>query len=406
MKRSFSIFKRDNIFFFIFLFWYIFKIAFYQYVRFSQSYIFSRLAEFMAVGFMCYCIGDILKIQKYRLISLITIEVIITFFISIIYWGASPFYAIQAQGSSIGLLYVVVFFALRKWNVSPKVVQNVLITLAVIYLLCWIYSLYKMPEMVFGIDRDDKYGEITERGFYRLFIPGNVSAVLSFYFLGAFLYKQKKWGLYLAFLMLLIVVLHVGRQMIIWTIIISAIMIFMVYRKKIMHLIIAIFVGYCGLLYIADKIPAVSSMMEMSKDQGENIDDDIRTKAVNYFVYEYPHNIVTTLFGNGAPVRDTELYKIDQIGNMHGYYHTDVGFFSMFCNYGIVTVILFGLLLVRVAKLKVEQEYRYLKYYIFYIYGTYLMSQSLTISIFTFMMAYYILETSAYKLKNKYFDKM
>ena len=115
---------------------------------------------------------------------------------------------------------------------------------------------------------------------------------------------------------------------------------------------------------------------------------------------------MTSLFGNGAPVRDTELYKIDQIGNMHGYYHTDVGFFSMFCNYGIVTVILFGLLLVRVAKLKVEQEYRYLKYYIFYIYGTYLMSQSLTISIFTFMMAYYILETSAYKLKNKYFDKM
>lgn len=399
MKKNISLLTRDNLFFVILLIWYIFKIGCYGYVGFSHVAILSHLAQYFTFGILLYCCRETFNVRKNGIISLITIDVVVSLVISIVYWNASPYYAIQSQCSPVGLLYMVVYFALQKWNVSSKTVQRVLIALSVIYLLCWGYSLYKMPEMVFGVDRDDNYGEITERGFYRLFIPGNVSAVLSFYFLGIFLYQKKKWGLYAAFGMLIIVILHVGRQMIAWTIVISAIMAFMHYKKKMWHLIVACAFGYIGLMFIAEKIPAVSAMMEMSKEQGENMDDDIRTEASLYFLFDYPHNIVTSLFGNGTPVHNSELSHKDDVAKSKGYYQTDVGFFAMFCNYGIIAVVLFGLLLVRVAKMRVEPEYNYLKYYFFYAYGTYLMSQSLTSSIFTVMMAYYVVEKSANNIK-------
>lgn len=388
------------ILFFVLLFWYIFKISFYEYVGFPQAVKLSKIAIYLSAGMFLYCIGDILRIKKHKCISLIAINVVLTSFISIVLWGASPYYTIQAQSTSVGLLYIIVYFMLRKWNVEKTTVEKVLITLSFIYLLCWGYSLYKMPELIFGIDRDNNYGEMTERGFYRLFIPGNTSSVLSFYFLGIFLNNKKKiWGLLLAFGMLLIVILHVGRQMIIWTVVISFIMVFIHYRKKIIYLFFALIIGYIGLRLTAEKLPMVSSMIEITSEQGQNAENDIRVEAAEYFIFDYPHNLVTSIIGNGVPVHKTELSSIEKRAIRKGYYLTDVGFLAMYCNYGLITIILFILLLIKVIRLKVEPRYEYLKYYIYFVYGTYLMSQTLTSSVFTLMMAYYVLEKSALDFK-------
>lgn len=388
--------RRNIIFFFILLFWFIFKIGVYRYVGFPQAVKLSIIVKFLSAGMFLFCIKDILRIKKYKYTSLIAINVILSFLISIFLWDASPYYSVQAQGTSVGLLYIIVYFALRKWKVEKMTVQYVLITLSIIYLLCWGYSLYKMPEMVFGIDRDNNYGEIVEeRGFYRLFIPGNISPILSFYFLGIFLNKKKKWGLFLFLVMLLIVILHVGRQIIIWTVIISSIMIFVHYRKSIVYFLFSIILGYISLQFIAEEVPAVSAMIELTDEQGKYFEKDIRVKASKYFIFDYPHNFVTTMLGNGVPAVGSELYRIEQHAVRKGYYQTDVGFIAMYCNYGIITIILFVLLLIKVIRLKVEPNYEYLKYYIYFLYGTYLMSQALTSSIFTLMMAYYVLEKSA-----------
>ena len=287
------------------------------------------------------------------------------------------------------------YFCLRRWKVEKITVQNIMLTLAAIYLLCWLYSLYKMPEMIFGMDRDGEYGEITERGFYRLFIPGNVSAVLSFYFLGEFLYKRKKIGLCLSLAMLIVVILHVGRQMIAWTIIMSVIMVFAHYRKRIGYLLMACIVGCCCLIVVEEHIPAVSAMIELSNDQSEEFEDDIRVEASEYFLFDYPRNPITLIFGNGVPAKDTQLFLIKNRGEDRGYYQTDVGFLAMFCNYGLWGVVLCLLLLWRIIKIKVEPGYEYFRYYLLFIFGTYLMSQALTSNMFTVMMAYYVLEKSA-----------
>lgn len=406
MKIDFSFKKRNVFLFFVLLFWFVGKIEFYQYVGFSQANNISKIVTYLSAALYVFYMGDILRIKEHKYVSLIAIEVIVSSFISIVLWDASPYYVVQAQGTSVGLLYVIVFFALRKMNAGKTTVQNVLIALSIIYLLCWAYSLYKIPELVFGVDRDDNYGEMTDRGFYRFFIPGNVSAILSFYFLGIFLYKRKRWGLFLAFGMLLVVILHVGRQMIVWTIIISIIMAFMRYRKKLTYLVLATTVGYIGLMFVAKEIPAVSAMYEMSKDQGNDFENDIRMEASKYFIFDYPHNPITSVLGNGVPTRGTELLKIEQIGAKRGYFQTDVGFIAMYCNYGVLTIILFLLLLIRIVKMKVEPDCLYLKYYIFFVYGAYLMSQALTVNIFTVMMAYYVLEKSAIDLKSRQYSQI
>ena len=391
--------KRNLILFFGILIWYVVKISFYKYVGFPQAITLSNFATIFAFLMFVLCAKDVFDVKRNGYISYVAIGVIISFVISIVYWGASPYRALQSQASGVGLLFIIVFFALRRWRVEKSTVLYVLVTLSVIYLCIWAYSLYKMPEMVFGIDRDDNYGEITARGFYRLFIPGNVSAILSFYFLGVFLNKGKKWGIICALGMLLIVILHVGRQMIVWTILISILMIFVHYRKHFFYVIFAAVWVCLALMYVADKIPAVSAMMEMSKEQGDDYENDIRLEASKHYLFDYPHNPVNAIFGNGTPSKGTELAQLEKNGIVKGYYQTDVGFFAMYCNYGLWAILMFFFLLKRVAKLKVEPDYEFLKYYIYYVYGTYLMSQALTSSIFTVMMAYYVLEKSAMDLK-------
>lgn len=395
MFKNYFTNRREFILFFVVIIWYVVSIQFYKYVGFPNAATYSHLAELFAAFMLIVCLNDIINTKRNGYVSYIAIGMIISFFISVIYWYASPFYELQAQGSEVGLLYVVVFFSLRKWNIGINTVEHVLLTLSIIYLICWLYSLYIMPEMVFGFDRDDNYGEITNRGFYRLFIPGNLTPFLCLYFLGKFLEKKKKICLLLSFGMFNVIILHVGRQMIIWTLIAALLMIYMKYRKNLFKILLAATLGCSAFYYVITEIPAVKAMVELSEDQSDNFEDDIRVKATEYFIFDYPHNVFTSIFGNGTPARYTELHKIEKRGTAKGYYQTDVGFFAMYCNYGLWGVVFCFLLLWRVIKLNVDPKYEYLKYYIYYSYGVYLMSQGLTVHFFPVMMAYYILEKSS-----------
>lgn len=397
--NSLSLKNRELYIYLAIIMWFIVKIQFYRYVGFPQAVVYSNFATIFAGFVYILCFDDILNIKEHKCISFIAIGVLFSYLISIIYWGASPFKALQAQAKDVGLLYVIVFFCFRRWGVEKTTAQYILMTLAFIYLLCWGYALYKMPELVFGIDRDGEYGEITKRGFYRTFIPGNVSAILTFFFLCSFLNKRQPIYVVLTICMYVIVILHVGRQAIMWTFISSALMVFTYYKKHFIYIVAAAIIGYFCIEKISEQIPAVSAMIEMTEEQGENYQTDIRVEASKYFLFEYPHNPITVIFGNGVPATETELYSISQKEVMRGYYQTDVGFIAMFCNYGLFGVVCFLFLLWRIVKLKVEPEYIYLKYYIYYVFGTYLMSQALTSAMFVVMIAYYVLEKSAKDLQ-------
>lgn len=388
--------KSDIVLYFAILLWYIASIQCYQYVGFPYGAQVRNIASLFTFVMLLYCIKDIFNTRLYGAVSYITIGVFVSLITSVVLWNSSIYYSIVAQTSSVGLMYVVAYFVLQKWNVKSNIVEAVLKTLAIIYLLCWLYSLYKMPEMIFGIDRDDEYGQITSRGFYRLFIPGNLTAVLTFYFLYQFLSGKKKWALVMTGLMIVVVILHVGRQVIVWTLLISALMVYSQYKKHLFYLLCAAIVGYFSLMYIASEIPAVSALMEMSETQAADADDDIRVRATEYFINEYPHNFITSIWGNGAPAAESPLSLINSRAVANNYYLEDVGFVAMYCNYGLWGVFFSFLLLWRVIRLEVEPQYEYLKYYIYYEYGVYLFSQALTSSIFPVMMVYYILEKSAY----------
>lgn len=393
--------NRDVVLYFAILLWYIASIQCYQYVGFPYGAQVRNIASLFSFAMLLYCIREIFKTKQYGPVSYIAIGVFVSLISSVVFWDSSIYYSIVAQTSSVGLMYVVAYFALQRWNVQTNIVESVLKTLAIIYILCWLYSLYKMPEMIFGIDRDDEYGQITSRGFYRLFIPGNVSAILTFYFLYQFLTNKEIWAIIMAALMIVVVILHVGRQMIVWTLLISALMVYSQYKKHLFYLICAVFVGYFSLMYVASEIPAVSALMEMSETQAADADDDIRVRAIEYFITEYPHNLITTIWGNGAPAAGSTLSLINSRAVRNNYYLEDVGFVAMYCNYGLWGVLFSLLLLWRVIRLDVEPQYKYLKYYIYYEYGVYLFSQALTSSFFPVMMVYYILEKSAYSKSNQ-----
>lgn len=129
--------------------------------------------------------------------------------------------------------------------------------------------------------------------------------------------------------------------------------------------------------------------------QQEKVIQNIRYKSAKYFLSEYSKDPITIVTGNGFATKDSKLREKIINERKKRYYRTDVGFIGMFCDTGLWSVVLYLILLYHVQKLNVFNEHVYLKYYILYMYGSFLLGHALTSNLLFIMLAVYILEISA-----------
>lgn len=375
----------------IVLLWY----RFYGYVGLnSYASIFNGISYLIFLFLLIYTSKEIFKKQN-RLLMLLLLNTVISMSMAMMVWGESLFGVFAAFHNYFLLM---VFFLLFKMRAKENEVEKALIILALIYVACWVIQVWKVPELIFGVNRDANISDTEQRGFYRFFIPTKEHMPILVLFLYEMFRRTKK----IIFLILCpicfaIVILHVIRQMIFWSFLSIVLLLLYQNRKHWTKILVASMAVYGLSLFLIDNIPTLNLLFEQTMTQVNNADDDIRLQCINFYWHESISNPLTFFFGNGLG-SDGELWKFTQKTMSKGYYESDIGYFALLFDFGLLGVLLYTLLFVKIFRLKVEEKYQYLKFYLLYIYGCYTFAHTLTTNIFFNMCAIYILYMSNKKI--------
>ena len=353
---------------------------------------FQAITGVVVLYLLFSCYSEIFSF-RHKIISLIFIGQLVTAIVEFLMYGQSIFGLYKVFLPSFAIL---IYFYLHKHRINPETVEKFLIISAVIYFCCWLIQIYEFPNYIFGMQRDDFLENFESRGFYRFWIPTKEHfPFLVFYFLCLFSIKRKFLYIIIAFIAFGCVVLHVARQIIIWTLLFAVIYFMIQNKKSVKSTIVLILISVISLNCFFSKSEVVSNLIEITENQQANIEDDIRKEASEYFIKESFKNPLTAVVGRGFPVvKGDGVSKRISFETSQGYYRSDVGFFGLLCDTGLWSVFLYILLLYKIVRMKVLSKDMYLKYYMFYVYGSFLFSHTLTTNIMFNMCAIYILEIS------------
>ena len=149
---------------------------------------------------------------------------------------------------------------------------------------------------------------------------------------------------------------------------------------------------------VASKLVEVSEANYSAQVEGKEY---VRITAYRFYMTEVSPSTFTALFGNGQYSAGKSGYAdfIDRYGRSEGLFPADVGYASIYLFFGAAGVLIFFLLLLRVSSIKLQEQYRYARYYIYFLFLGNIAGSTLLGSIPILCIALYIIS------KNKKISK-
>lgn len=300
-------------------------------------------------------------------------------------------------------LFWLFYFVLHKYRIQPNIVIKNLIIFAFIAVSIYIIQQLFYPSFYLFDEKSDRDEVEIRNGLYRFRLFINTYFIfwaLYFFTEQYFSYRKVKYFCF-AFLMLVGVYLTLTRQ--IWfSIAIPLLFIPLLKENKLqikmlfpllICLIIAfVFFSNLNLFFDSDLIDMTSSQLED--------EDDIRMVAMIYFGLENWADFINVLLGNGIPAIGKSAYgnQMEILRDDYGLFASDVGIVGVFSNYGLIYILVFAHLYIKIFR---NFKYLSLKYRLLIIASVInLPLASWNIPIFMSMVLYLIDEDIN---KNKYF---
>lgn len=289
------------------------------------------------------------------------------------------------------------FFILYRIKPTPSFVIWIVVAYAVIWMMAYCIAFISLPNIIFG---DPESDWDMSRGFYRIKILGGGFVFLAYYMSvnNACEKKGKKWSV-LALALFCIIVLMLTRQYIAITVVITTLYLMTKSFKAIVKL--AILAAAIVLLVTPQIIShtdnPLKTMYELTMKQvtGNDIEEDVRMKGGEYFLTEFPNNIVTTIFGNGYAHPDSSYGKWELTHCfMNAYIRADIGYIGLYITYGILGFMVFLAMFYHCFKAKLPGEMSYIKLFMLHIASANILSwpirgDAIEISICLYLFHYY-----------------
>lgn len=247
--------------------------------------------------------------------------------------------------TTIGFVFVMLNYEiLRRLNISPYIVERILLIFSFIYLGVVVINIFTFPNMMFGNGEMD-----FERGGIRIRSNLLMFGVFSyFYFLYEFFKANKLKYLIFSIIMFIAVATSLFRVYILLMLGLAAILFF---KNISLHKGISIIIPLLLIVFfVIPKTEIYNNLVEVSKTQKEvsdNTKEDVRLQAYRYFVIESQSGIESILFGHGvASLGHSDYGKREELRQEStGIYQTDAGWAGCFHDYGIFAVLSFAYLL-------------------------------------------------------------
>lgn len=367
---------------FIIVFLYCIWTKFFNFVGITTIY-YGTLMSLCLFAITLSLLPVIFKKQKDP-ISTATQKLCLCFLLSVVwcyvYWNQTFYDSLRTYfAPSSGVFPIVLFFLLKKEKVSFASIVRSIVVITIIFILCWIIGLFTVPNPIFGAssqDLSENYESTMEqRGVIRLYMQGADFIVISIMLVLTHFEDKKKYYIFLIPLFIMLILRGTRTPFFVTTLICTVYLV-----SKIKHKIIS----FILIVFVALSIPLVqNAVMESNSDNpiikyiqitnmqlsNGNDEQDIRVEMSEYMFTRFNQGkILPMLFGNGIPNGGQYGAKMSRLQENNYYYVVDVGFTTIFIYFGVVGLILYGLLLSVIIKTKVTQSCLFAKLYLIYLY--------------------------------------
>jgi hypothetical protein len=293
-----------------------------------------------------------------------TWEVIMVFFavfLSMIGAFVFHFQKFQITLMAQRIIYLFLFyFLLHQLKPSPQFVIKIFMIVSIFWLVFYIIQWAVYPVHLFG-DQIFK-----DRNTIRIFLPGVSFAVIA-YFISLMEFMKTNHYKYLVHLLLLLLgfVLMGTRQLLGPTLLITVIAV--VQSKKIHSKMVLIILGIASVIplyFVFQEI--INAMLDVTKKESLAITENVRYKAVMFYLYRFAPSKLSFLIGNGAYSGHSSYgLMMDNYSKAFGYYLADIGIIGEFILYGIFFALAELIVLFRTAFIRYSDEFQFIKYTVY-----------------------------------------
>ncbi len=207
-------------------------------------------------------------------------------------WGHNQGFLLSFWASNYMYFYLFYFF-LHALRVKPDELERLFIIASIIFLFIYFIQYVLYPNILFG-SRARKKEELL--GF--LFLVEAFAAFMYYYFLQKTFTTDKKIAAVYCLAMLAVPILQ-GTRSSILTLLLGT-LIFILISKQVKSKILAttlILISAVLVYFIFQDI--IMNLIEVSKSQTSQEDDDIRVKSAKFFLYEFSPTALNRWIGNG-----------------------------------------------------------------------------------------------------------
>ncbi len=314
-------------------------------------------------------------------------------------WGQSV--PASILGIAPVLIYIL-FFLLIVWKFNEQMTERLILILGFAYIIVFLISFVVYPTVYFG--KTDEFA--SERGFQRLTINGiGFLFLLNFYSINKYLSERKPLWLLLFFLCIVCTIMSLTRTYIIFLVIFSGIFIL---RKSSNTIRIAALVVAAGLFVIITRMSFYKILMDQTNSQVSDANDDVRVRALNYYVKDFSPNVISKILGNGQPYINTGYSRfVTRLETDFGYFVADIGYVGFYTLYGVLAILSYIILIYKTYKTKVSDNVLFTKYYLAFVFTISIIIDAPfnTSFIPSIAIACYALSTAPQPLKTIYYSK-
>lgn len=357
----------------IFYFFPLLLFQFFGYVKIPSDLrkilCYGSVAVLLVYVFPTIFNNNLYKIRYFLIIKFLVLLSILSIFVAQIVWDQSILLGFNVTSPMLGIAF---YFFLIKAKPSYNDIKKFIITYTIIYLLIWIYAWTQAPYVTFSpSDSEELLND--SRGIFRINIVGRLFLVFTFFYgLNKWIVDKENKNLVLSIICFVFIVFQVTRQLILFPAVIGLFYFFRSYKYK--------WIVFCsiGLIYFTSSIAInlnedsfINSLFSMSEQQIESnkSEDDIRLRATKFFFNDYSPNFITDFFGNGVPHNKSSYGKyVSKLNSSYGYYLSDVGYAKMFVINGLLGLVLYLILFIKVIFQKVSREWYFAKLFILFMF--------------------------------------
>lgn len=304
-------------------------------------------------------------------LRLLLLSMFISSLSAFFFWGQSPVLSFRAV---FPFLSFVLYFFLIATKPSFKWLMRIIWILVIMYIAVYIFSFIDASNPIFGSFQEKKVDD--QRGVFRFFIPGRGFLFLGFFIaISNYLSSKKNYWLWFASGLFIIILAHVIRQYILFSVVIAGWVLFwrVSFLKKIVLLSFSIVSGYY-LYYYSEIIQALIFLTEGQVVHNQT--EDIRIVAYRYFFTEFGQNFLTNILGNGVPHDQSafgEFYRL-VVNQKMRLYLSDVGYAQIYVQFGVLGLLSVLYIFFRSMFANIPRQFLFLKLFLIFVFFSNFMS--------------------------------